>query len=244
PNKQKYAELSVEERFADRMNFKLGDLLIFDVQGVEVEGQIVNLRKVKWTTFQPNFFVLVQNGVLNDAPKTFIAAIPNLSAEKRNELQGELAKAFANVSVVDVVRAVDEVLKTAEKMSWSLELMAYLALLTGYIVLFSIVRSQIKLRRWEMNMLKILGARHGEVASFILSEFAFLAFISSFLGSFLSVGVSYALNRFLFEGGFQFSLMQPLLSVAIITGLSLLISFLASADIVKESALSILREEK
>ncbi|QDK43960.1 ABC transporter permease [Bdellovibrio sp. ZAP7] len=244
PEKQKIAELSVEERFADRMNFKLGDKIIFDVQGVEVEGEIVNFRKVKWTTFQPNFFVLVQNGVLNDAPKTFISALPTVSAEKRAALQNELAKKFANVSVIDVVRTVDEALKTADKMSWSLELMAYLALFTGYIVLFSIVRSQIKLRRWEMNMLKILGASHREVAGFILTEFAFLAFVSSFLGSFLSVGVSYGLNRIIFEGGFQFSLTQPLLSVAIITALSLLISFLASADIVKESALSILREEK
>jgi putative ABC transport system permease protein len=244
PQKQKIAELSVEERFADRMNFKLGDKVIFDVQGVEVEGEIVNFRKVKWTSFQPNFFVLVQNGVLNDAPKTFIAALPAMSQEKRTAMQNELAQKFANVSVIDVVRTVDEALATADKMSWSLELMAYLALFTGYIVLFSIVRSQIKLRRWEMNMLKILGASHREVSGFILTEFAFLAFVSSFLGSFLSVGVSYGLNRVIFEGGFQFSLMQPLLSVLIITALSLLISFLASVDIVKESALSILREEK
>ena len=243
-NKQKYAELSVEEKFADRMGFHLGDIVIFDVQGVEVEGQITNFRKVKWTSFQPNFFILVQNGVLNDAPKTFIAAVPTLPLEKRNELQAVVAKNFSNVSVIDVVRLVDEILKTAEKMSWSLELMAYLALITGYIVLFSIVRSQIKLRRWELNMLKILGASWGEVASFILTEFAFLAFISSFFGALLSIGVSYALNLFLFEGTFEFSLVQPLTSVVIITLLSLVISFLASLDIVRESALSILREER
>jgi putative ABC transport system permease protein len=139
-----------------------------------------------------------------------------LSEAKRNEVQNALASKFANVSVVDVVRVVNEILKTAEKMSWSLELMAYLALVTGYIVLFSIVRSQIKQRRWEMNMLKILGASHREVAGFILAEFSFLAFVSSFLGAFLSVGVSYGLNRYLFEGGFQFSFIQPLLSVLII----------------------------
>ena len=129
-------------------------------------------------------------------------------------------------------------------MSWSLELMAYLALVTGYIVLFSIVRSQIKLRRWELNMLKILGAGWKDVAGFILVEFAYLAFISSFVGAFLSIGVSYALNRYLFEGTFEFSLVQPLVSVVIITLLSLIISFLASLDIVRENALSILREER
>ncbi|MFS4459280.1 ABC transporter permease [Bdellovibrio sp. HCB2-146] len=238
------AELSVEQKFAERMGFKIGDKIIFDVQGVEVEGQIINLRKVTWTSFQPNFFILFQNGVLNEAPKTFVAAIPSVSEATRLEIQNDIAKQFGNVSVVDVVRAVDDVLKTAEKMSWSLELMAALTLVTGYIVLFSIVRSQMKLRRWELNMLKILGASWGEVASFILTEFTFLAFISSFLGAFLSVGVSYGLNQYLFEGGFEFSLKTPLISVFVITAISVLISFLASRDIVKESALSILREEK
>lgn len=242
--KQQRAELSVEYRFAERMGFKLGDILIFDVQGVEVEGEVVNLRKVKWTSFQPNFFILVQDGVLNEAPKTFIAAIPFLKDEKRSLLQNEIAKTFANVSVVDVVRTVNEVLNTAERMSWSLELMAALALLTGYIVLFSIVRSQIKLRRWELNMLKILGASWHEVSGFILTEFAFLSFLSALSGALLSIIVSFSLNRFVFEGEFMLSWAQPLISVVIITSLSLLISFLASLDIVKESALSILREEK
>lgn len=243
-NSGRRPELSVEYKFAERMNLHVGDVLIFDVQGVEVEGEIVNLRKVKWTSFQPNFFILLQPGVLNDAPKTFIAAIPYLADDRRAALQNEFAQQFSNVSVVDVVRTVDDVLKTAEKMSWSLELMAGLALLTGYIVLFSIVRSQIKLRRWELNMLKILGASWRGVAGFILTEFAYLAFLSALAGALLSILVSYSLNAFLFEGDFKLSWTQPMISVLIITGLSLLISFLASLDIVKESALGILREDK
>lgn len=241
---QKRAELSVEVRFADRMGFRLGDILVFDVQGVEVEGEIVNLRSVKWTSFQPNFFILIQNGVLNEAPKTFIAALPSLTEERRVEIQNQMAQEFPNVSVIDVVRAVDEVLKTAEKMSWSLELMAALALITGYIVLFSIVRSQIKIRRWELNMLKILGASGTEVAGFILVEFAFLSFLAAGTGALLSLIVSFSLNQFIFESEFRLSWMQPFVSVGLITILSLVVAFLASLDIVKESALGILREEK
>lgn len=244
PEKQKRGEISVEYRFAERMGLHVGDTLVFDVQGVEVEGEIVNLRKVKWTSFQPNFFISFQPGVLEDAPKSFIAAIPSLGEAKRAALQNEFAQRFSNVSVIDVVRTVDDVLKTAEKMSWSLELMASLALLTGYIVLFSIVRSQIKLRRWELNMLKILGASGKEVAGFVLTEFAYLSFFSAFAGALLSILVSLALNAFIFESEFKLSWVQPLVSVVIITGLSLLTSFLASLDIVKESALGILREDK
>lgn len=242
--KNPVAELSVEYRFAERMGLKVGDSMSFDVQGVEVEGKIVNLRKVKWTSFQPNFFILVQPGLLDDAPKTWIAAIPSLGDTERSQLQNEIAQEFSNVSVVDVVKTVDDVLATAEKMSWSLELMAALALLTGYIVLFSIVRSQIKLRRWELNMLKILGASWREIASFILSEFAFLSFLAAVSGALLSMVVSFSLNMFIFDSDFKLSWQQPLLSVLLITGISLVISFVASLDIVKESALGVLREEK
>lgn len=244
PDKQTKAELSVEFRFADRMGLKVGDTLVFDVQGVEVEGEIINLRRVKWTSFQPNFFILVQNGVLNDAPKTFIASVPSVDEQTRETLQNDLAKKFSNVSIIDVVRTVNDVLKTAEQMSWSLELMAVLALITGYIVLYSIVRSQIKLRRWELNMLKVLGASMGDLVSFILVEFGFLAFLSAFVGAGLSIFVSAGFSVFLFESAIRFEWWGPLVSVFVITALSLLVSLLASLDVVRESSLSILREEK
>ncbi|HRO68617.1 MAG TPA: FtsX-like permease family protein, partial [Pseudobdellovibrionaceae bacterium] len=66
-NSEKPPELSVERRYAERMGLKIGDTLRFDVQGVEIDGVIVNLRKVRWTSFQPNFFILIQDGALNDA---------------------------------------------------------------------------------------------------------------------------------------------------------------------------------
>ncbi len=244
PDSGKPAELSVEFRFAERMGMKLNDKIIFDVQGVSVEGQITSIRRVKWTSFQPNFFILVQNGVLNDAPKTFIAAVPYLEETQRQELQNELAKKFANVSVVDVVRTVNDVLKTAEQMSWSLELMAFLALLTGYIVLYSIVRSQIKLRRWELNMMKVLGSSTKQLMGFVLVEFGFLALMSALVGAFLSVFVSAGFSIYLFESAVRMEWQGPLLSVLAITALSLIVALLASLDIVRESSLSILREEK
>jgi putative ABC transport system permease protein len=244
PATQKRGELSVEVKFAERMGFKIGDVIVFDVQGVEIEGEIVNFRKVKWTSFQPNFFILFQAGVLEEAPKTFITAIPSLGEERRASLQNDIVKKFSNISVVDVVRTVDEALKTAEKMSWSLELMAALALLTGYIVLFSIVRSQIQQRRWELNLLKILGANQREVTVFLLTEFAYLSFGAAMVGALLSVLVSFGLNTFIFENDFTLYWLQPISSVVLITALSITISFLASSDVVKESALGILREGK
>lgn len=244
PAKQKYAELSVEAKYADRLGIKIGDILQFDVQGVEIDGQVVNLRKVKWTSFQPNFFVIVQNGVLNDAPKTFITALPKMPEGQKEKMQMDLAKRFSNVSIVDVQRTVNEVLKIADQMSWSLELMAALALFTGYVVLYSIVSGQVRLRRWELNMLKVVGAKFGAVSKYLVVEFVTLSLGAGIMGAGLSVIVSYFISYYVFEGSFVFNWVWPVFTALGVCLLSALIAYFASRRVVNESPLVILQEER
>lgn len=243
-SKQKYPEVSVEFRYAERLGLKIGDIITFDVQGVEIEGEVVNLRKVKWTSFQPNFFVLVQNGVLNEAPKTFITALPKMKEEQKDALQMKIAKTFPNISIIDVQRTVDEVLKIADQMSWSLELMAALALFTGYVVLYSIVSSQMRLRRWELNMLKVVGAGFGAVSKYLVTEFVVLSLGAGLVGAGLSVFVSYFISYYVFEGSFVFNWMWPLFTAIGVCILSAMIAYLASRRVVHESPLVILQEER
>ncbi|MBX3040821.1 MAG: FtsX-like permease family protein [Bdellovibrionaceae bacterium] len=239
----KLPELSVEWRYAERMGLKIGDTLKFDVQGVEIEGTIVNLRKVRWTSFQPNFFVLMQDGALNDAPKTWIAAAPKLSQDVKNSLQAEIANSLGNVSMIDVENTVRDVMKVADQMSWSLELMAGLALLTGAVVLFSIARGQAQSRRWELNLLKVLGASPMQVRRYLLAEFAILAGFSSLLGSLLSLIASSVFLWQLFDGGFAADWGWVLGTSLFVTLLGLLVAERASAAVVSEKPLTLLRSE-
>ncbi len=62
----KPVEVSVEQRYADRVGLKIGDKIDFDIQGVPLSGMVINLRKVKWASFQPNFFILLQPGSIED----------------------------------------------------------------------------------------------------------------------------------------------------------------------------------
>jgi len=243
-SKQKYAELSVEARYAKRLGIKIGDVVKFDVQGVEVDGEVVNLRKVKWTSFQPNFFILIQNGVLNDAPKTYITALPKMADATKEAMQMDLSKRFPNVSIIDVQRTVNEVLKIADQMSWSLELMAALALFTGYVVLYSIVSGQVRLRRWELNMLKVVGAKFGSVSKYLVIEFVILALGAGVMGAGLSMVVSYFISYYVFEGSFVFNWVWPVFTALGVCVLSGAIAYFASRRVVNESPLVILQEER
>jgi putative ABC transport system permease protein len=64
------------------MGIKLGDIIEFDIQGVEIKGKVVNFRKIKWASFQPNFFISFAAGVLDDAPKTSIGIVNGLKRHR------------------------------------------------------------------------------------------------------------------------------------------------------------------
>jgi putative ABC transport system permease protein len=236
------AELSVEFRYADRLGFKLGDEISFDIQGLEVKGRIVNFRSVQWTSFQPNFFIIMQSGFLEEAPKTFIGSLPRIANNEKLNLQRELSKEFSNISIVDVDHLVTDILNMAEQMSLSLELMALLSILAGYVVLYSIVRTQVQSRRWELNMLKILGAKQYALNSYILVEVFVVTFLASLTGAFLSLVASSIISRVLFENSLKPNLIWIFTSVICISFLSLIIAWFAARQVMKDKPYHILTD--
>ena len=67
--------VSVESSLAKDLQLQLNDALVFDVQGVPVNAYVGSLREVEWQRMQPNFFIVFPAGVLEPAPKTFVAAV-------------------------------------------------------------------------------------------------------------------------------------------------------------------------
>ena len=234
-------EVSLEQKFAERMGVKLGDLLTFNVQEIEVEAKVVNLRRVKWNSFQPNFFILFQTGVLEDAPATFLASLGGLDKTRRLQLQNQIVKEFPNVSVIDVTRMVKRVLKISDQMVLALRLMAYLSILAGLVVVFSIARHEVEGRLWELNLLKVLGARFQDIQKMIQIEFAIMGIFAGFFGVVVSLAISYGLAWWFFENLWKWSWQISLASVIGVTSLSVGVAWLATQRTLRSSPLSLLR---
>lgn len=234
------AELSVEHRYADRLGLQLNDTLLFDIQGVEVLGKIVNLRSVRWMSFRPNFFIVVQPGFLEEAPKTFIGALPRMTKDEKLSLQKDLVNRFSNISLIDLDRLVAEIIKVADQMSLSLELMAWLSILAGFVVLFSIVRSQVQVRRWELNMLKVLGAQEQDLKIYLFVEVFVVTTLAASLGALLSLIASALLSKVLFESTLKLNVAWIFLSVLAIELLSLIVAWFAARKVMQENPQQIL----
>ena len=234
-------EISLEERFADRLGLKIGDELTFDVQSVPITGEVVNLRKVRWNSFQPNFFILFQPGVLDEAPKTFLAGISNVNASRKLALQNGIVQNFPNISVIDVSRLVTRILGITDQVSWAIRVMAYLSILAGLVVLFSIARYEVQHRFWEINLLKVLGARFQDVRAIVQIEFGILGLFAAIFGVILSNGMSFVISFIIFERLWSFSWTMTLLSVAGISLLSIATALLATHNLLKQKPLKLLK---
>ncbi len=222
------AEISLEARFAKRLGLAIGDTLVFDVEGVEISGQVVNLRSVRWASFQPNFFVQFQPGVLDLAPKTFIATLPPLSLDNKLSLQDKLVEALPNVSMIDISRIVEQLSKIIEQMSLALVLMSALCLFAGFIVIFTIANHQADQRKWDIGLLKAVGASFPQIRNSLVWQYTLIGSFATFWGGLLSLIFSYILSYYLFDGLWAFNWKVPLASFAIGTAITYIVSEVAT----------------
>jgi len=179
--------ISVEQKYAERMGFKLGDIVTFDVQGLEVKAQVTSLRQVRWTSFQPNFFILFPTGVLEDAPQIFLTSVAQITPEVSNQFQKQMASQFKNVSLINVTQTVQNSLKYIDQMSVGLQLMAWLAVAVGLFVFIILLNTQIKERLSEMNLMQILGCQTGQIEKALFFQFFILITLA------VAVGISFGL---------------------------------------------------
>lgn len=234
--KQKFPFVSIEARYADRMGIELGDRVTFDILGVPIVGEVINIRKVRWTSFLPNFFIQFQSGVLDDAPKTWLAAIPSLTEDQKEKVQGLLYEKFPNVSAVDISRVVKKILDVMTQMGWALKAMSLLCLVVGFFVLYSLANHQMEGRKADLVLLKVIGMELGDLSKMVRREFLSIGFLAGLIGSLFGLLVSFIVTKLFFDGLWNVNLLWPLMSILIITGLCWVTAFFATKKALKVKA--------
>lgn len=194
------APLSLEVRFAQRLGIKLGDLLTFEILGVPLAGRVVNIRSVKWTSFRPNFFITFAPGYLEDAPKSWLAAVGELGAAEKAALQNDMARRFPNISAIDVGQLTVRLLELFGRLKQALQLMAFFAFVVGIVVVTAMAQDQVIRRQAEVMLEKTLGLSPLRVTAMVFGEFLGLALVAFTLGGVAGAGISGILTVFVFEG--------------------------------------------
>lgn len=233
-------EVSLEVRYAERMKIKLGDLIKFDIQGVETEARVTSLRKVNWNSFLPNFFIVFKPGFIDEAPKTYLAALP--AGINKAQVQSELFKHYPNVSALDLDRFIKEGLSLIDQISVSFMWMSYLSLALGFLVFISIILVNIDERKRELSLLRLIGATQKEVRALLGFESMGLVFFCALLGSVFSLGISWILMKYFFESDVKIHGLFYLGLFAVVNSLSFVFVYLFSRQLSQRNPLEILRD--
>ena len=238
----KPAEISVEHKYAKALGLELGDRMGIEVAGIPIEAEVVNLRRVRWTSFQPNFFVQMQPGALEQAPKTFLGTLHHLGQKKKQRLQDLLVREFPTVSILDVERTGRKILEIVGQMTWALQVMAALSILAGLVILYCVVREKARSQSWEMNLQKVLGSTAGQLRRQVWVEFGILGGTAASVGVCLSLGTSYLLSAQVFDRVWSFRWDLPLLVVFCVIVLSIITADLGARKALREKPVRLLQE--
>ena len=191
-------DVSIETGFADRLKLRIGDALRFDIQGLELDAKIANLRHVDWNSFEPNFFILFPDGVLEESPKTWILTLKKNNDLKPTRIQTELAQRFPNVTSINVQEALDNITELFGRLAGGLRVASALCLVLGTFVFLMILLFQLASSKRDRMQLRILGLTNREVFTLQLLTYGLLALLGLILGSLMSILVAGALARFAF----------------------------------------------
>lgn len=195
----KICELSLVESYAKTMGIELGDKLIFDISGTEVSGIVTSMRKVKWTSFEPNFFILFQPGVLEDAPKTYLLSFKVKNFNDKRYMFSKVAQLFPNVSVLEVSEILKKITTIFDLMVMAIKFIAYLSLFVAFVVLIAVSFNHLELRKKEMTLYYMLGLKVDKIKLIYSREFSFLIILCLILSLIFGSSMTLAMMKFIFD---------------------------------------------
>ena len=189
--------VSISTEYQEALHLRLGDKLSFDVAGEPLTVEVASIRKIRWDSFRPNFFLVFPPGLLDGAAGTYMTSV-FLTPEQRPALT-DLVRQFPTISVFDVDAILKQIRSIMDRASLAVQYVFLFTLAAGVVVLLAAVQSTRDERRYESAMLRTLGASRGTVLQGVAAEFSALGFLSGTLAAFGATAIGYGLARWVFS---------------------------------------------
>jgi putative ABC transport system permease protein len=235
--------VSLDERMAKRLDIKLKDKLVFNVQGTPITTYVASLRKVNWNKVQTNFQVVFPTGVLEEAPQFHVLLTHVPSGGASSKYQQAIVKQYPNVSIVDlglVLTILDEIL---DKIGYVIRFMSGFSIATGIIVLIASVRISKYQRIKESVLLRTLGGSRRQILLITALEYLFLGSLSALTGILIAVGGAWLLAKYNFEIPFQVNYVPAVILFGLTAALTIIIGLLNSRGVLNRPPLEVLRSD-
>lgn len=232
--------VSVEEKLAERLRVAPGDKLTFVIESQTLEAQVASIRRVKWESFHPNFFMIFSPGTLDDYPTTYMTSF-HVTPEQKPRL-ATLVRQYPAATVLELDRFLDQIRTIVEQSSLAVELVLLFVLAAGFAVLYAALASSLDERFYEGAILRTFGASRWQLRRSHIAEFVVLGVLAGLLAAIGAEAIAYVLYTRIFDIPYSFKwpvwVLAPLAG-GVAIGLA---GFIGTRKVVDKSPLTVLRE--
>jgi putative ABC transport system permease protein len=231
--------VSIEEEYAGWLGLEIGDSLDFEVLGQQVSAEISSFRSVQWDNMQPNFYIIFSPGTIDDLGATFLSTA--LMEREQKVLLNDLVRQFPTMVVIEIDGLIEQVQTIIAQVTSAIELIFFLVLISGALVLLACVNATLDERFYENAILRTLGAGRRLILLSLVIEFAMIGILAGFIATVGAEVSLFYLQERVFNQSFELHywvwLAGPLVGMLVIGTLGLN----STKEVVRVSPLILLR---
>lgn len=234
------ASVSIDENWRDMFGLKVGDRMRFQVGEATLDATVTSVRKVDWSSFRVNFFLLFDPAHAAALPHTWIASFHLPRA--RADALAALSRTQPNLSLIDVDALLDRIHEIIGRVSSAVRWVLGFSLLAGALVLVAALAASAQERRQEAALLRTLGAARSQLRLAAACEFALLGLIAGVTAALGAAGAGIWMGRSVFRLQAFVPPLAPLLwTAAAAAAAVMLIGLLGTRRVIRTSPLQLLR---
>lgn len=243
-------EFSMEEQVATEIGVGIGDEIEFSVGGIKITAKLASIRSVDWQSMNPNFYVVFYPGALDRYAPNWVTAVR--AAKTIDVNRGALTKQAPFVSkmvqlypaavVLELGDVIARIRDVINRVTQGLELILFLVLICGTLVLFAAIGVSYDERLRENAILRTLGSSKKIIIGALAVEYAMLGAIAGLIASMGAEVILFFVQQKVFDMATQWH--PSLWLVGIGSGVVLItaLGLLRSRDIITVPPLQSLRQ--
>ncbi len=209
------AQISFSAEEAMEIGLSLGDTLVVNILGRDIEATVTSFREVDFSTAGIGFTIVMNPASVKGAPHTHIATVYAEDTAEA-EILRNIARNYPNITAIRIRDAVENAARVLGGIASAIRWGALIALITGILVLIGAAAEGEEARRFEAATLKTLGATRRQIlASFALRS-AILGAAAGIIALMAGSLGAYSVMRFVMEG--TFVMIWPSAVIVIFTG--------------------------
>ena len=235
-------QVSVLDAVVKMHDLKIGDRIVFRIQGIPLEARVSSIRTRTKDSLKPFFYFVFQEDTLKDAPQTIFTAV-RVDKRRIAGIQNAIVEKFPNISVIDMTETIATFAGISRKLSNTIRFFTTFGILVGLLITVSSVLATRLARTREAVYYQVLGARSAFVFKVFGLENLILGALSGLLAMLISQAASWIIITKVFDITFRPITGAGFLMIAVATLLVTISGLLPSWTTLRKRPVAFLREQ-